>query len=368
MALKVKNCIMCILMLLYIMGIGVMLIIKNPKEFSYSERRRLAQRPEFSLDSFKSGDFAKEYESYILDQFPMRDNLRTLKAINEKYIFNKKDYNGIILEDGHLSKIEYPMRESMLEHACERFKNIYKKYLEDKNIKPYMVIVPDKNYYLGQDNIILTMNYDKLYGYVLDRTSYMTNIDIRNYLNINDYYQTDTHWRQEKIKDVAKVIANSMGIDIGAKYKKNVVEEQFYGVYATGGALPVKPDKLIYLTNDMLENCVVKCYDTGCEVEKEIYDIEKLTSKDMYDVFLSGAVALLTIENDKATSDKELIMIRDSFGSSLAPLLVEGYSKITMVDIRYIRSDMLDSFIEFNNQDVLFIYSTLLLNSSLGLK
>ena len=44
--------------------------------------------------------------------------------INEKYIFNKKDYNGIILEDGHLSKIEYPMRESMLEHACERFKNI----------------------------------------------------------------------------------------------------------------------------------------------------------------------------------------------------------------------------------------------------
>jgi len=61
-------------------------------------------------------------------------------------------------------------------------------------------------------------------------------------------------------------------------------------------------------------------------------------------------------------------MFRDSFGSSLAPLLVEGYKKITMVDIRYINSDVLDAFIEFNDQDVLFVYSTLLLNSSLGIR
>ena len=79
-------------------------------------------------------------------------------------------------------------------------------------------------------------------------------------------------------------------------------------------------------------------------------------------------VAYITIENPNATTGKELIIFRDSFGSSLAPLLVEGYEKITLVDIRYLRSDMLSKFITFENQDVLFLYSTLVLNNSETLK
>ena len=57
-------------------------------------------------------------------------------------------------------------------------------------------------------------------------------------------------------------------------------------------------------------------------------------------------------------------IFRDSFGSSIAPLLSEGYAKITLVDIRYLRADLLERFIEFKNQDVLFLYSTSVLNHS----
>jgi len=85
-------------------------------------------------------------------------------------------------------------------------------------------------------------------------------------------------------------------------------------------------------------------------------------------MFLGGADALLTIENPNAVTNKELILFRDSFGSSLAPYLAEGYQKITMVDIRYIQPEMLGYFIEFEGQDVLFLYSTLILNNSLGLR
>ena len=79
-------------------------------------------------------------------------------------------------------------------------------------------------------------------------------------------------------------------------------------------------------------------------------------------MFLSGSLSLITIENPNANTEKELILFRDSFSSSLAPLLIPGYAKITMVDIRYIQSDLLDSWIDFDNQDVLFLYSTLVLN------
>ena len=57
------------------------------------------------------------------------------------------------------------------------------------------------------------------------------------------------------------------------------------------------------------------------------------------------------------------MIFRDSFGSSIAPLLVQSYAKVTLVDIRYMRMEMLQRLIGFENQDVLFLYSTLVLNN-----
>ena len=56
------------------------------------------------------------------------------------------------------------------------------------------------------------------------------------------------------------------------------------------------------------------------------------------------------------------MLFRDSFGSSLAPLLLSGYRKVTLVDLRYIASSQLERFITFTDQDVLFLYSSLILN------
>ena len=85
-------------------------------------------------------------------------------------------------------------------------------------------------------------------------------------------------------------------------------------------------------------------------------------------MFMSGSDALIVCENPLAETDRELVMFRDSFTSSLSPLLAEGYSKITLVDIRYINPAMLGAFVDFENCDVLFIYSTMLLNSSSAFK
>ena len=122
------------------------------------------------------------------------------------------------------------------------------------------------------------------------------------------------------------------------------------------------------MTNETLESCVVTDYNSGKPVTIPMYDLSKATAKDPYELFVGGNTPLVTIENPLATTDKELVIFRDSFTSSLAPLLATGYSKVTLVDIRYINSGMLGNFIEFDNQDVLFLYSTLVLNSSTILK
>ena len=128
----------------------------------------------------------------------------------------------------------------------------------------------------------------------------------------------------------------------------------------------MEPDTLSLMENEMLSQCVVSDYETG--KTGSVYDMTKLDSRDLYDVYLSGAKALLTIENPNAGTDRELIVFRDSFGSSMVPLLLTDYANVTLVDIRYIRSDLLGQCLDFHGQDVLFLYSTLVLNSSAALK
>lgn len=365
---KMKNIVITIALAVLMFSLSVWCIAKQPDGYSDSERRLLTQKPELSAENILSADFMADFEDFTLDQFPMRDFFRSIKALSEKYIFARADNNDIYSADGHLSKLEYPLNYPMLDNAAKKFNFIYENYLSGKNTNVYFSIVPDKNYFLARKNGYLSLDYEKLISYMREKTDYMTYIDITDKLSIDDYYTTDTHWKQENITDVAEHIGECMGVDVKTKYTVNTLDNPFYGVYYGQSALPFKADTIKYLTNDILDRCIVTSYDTGEPVTKSVYDMEDAYGKDPYEMFMSGSDALITVENPAAETNRELVMFRDSFGSSLSPLLVEGYGKITLVDIRYIHPDMLSAFIDFDDCDVLFIYSTMLLNNSTAFK
>ena len=127
----------------------------------------------------------------------------------------------------------------------------------------------------------------------------------------------------------------------------------------------MEPDILTYLEADFLEACRVYDYETAAEIP--LYSPEA-AELDPYSLFLSGSKSLLRLENPEAPADKRLILFRDSFGSSLAPLLLAGYREIYLVDIRYVSPAALGQWIPFEGQDVLFLYSERLLNHSETLK
>ena len=120
------------------------------------------------------------------------------------------------------------------------------------------------------------------------------------------------------------------------------------------------------MTNAAIEGTHAFDYETNSDMP--VYSMELAGGRDPYEMFLGGSKSLITIENPDALSDKELIIFRDSFGSSLTPLLIESYSKITVIDIRYIMSSNLGMFVDFDNQDVLFMYSLPVLNNSSTIK
>ena len=359
---------------LIILGLSIICWLKPADSFSKEERRQLKQFPDLSVESVLNGKFMEEFESYTLDQFPFRNGLRSVKAVVQRYLLGQSDNNGIYMVDSYLSEIDAEISKAALERSIKKLNSVYNTYIKDSDAKVYLSIIPDKNYFLAEENGYLSYDYDELYEYMTSNLSYMDYIEIRDLLSIEDYYRTDTHWKQENILDIAERLKEQMkttsvnGIENGVyipyekvTYETITLDTPFYGVYFGQAALPIEPDTLSYLNNGMLDACVV--YDHENKRSIPVYDLQKSTGRDGYEMYLSGSISVITIDNPNALTEKELVIFRDSFGSSIAPLLVEDYAKITLLDIRYLNETMIGEYVDFSNQDVLFLYSTSVLNN-----
>lgn len=363
---KRKDMALVVLTCIFLYGFLLWAVLKPVDAESVSERRPLAAPPAVSWDAVVSGAFMADFEEYALDQFPLRDRLRTVKALTSLYAFRQKDNNGVYLRDGYISKLDYPLDLPSVDYAASRFRYVYEQYLADKDMAVYLSVIPDKNCYMAAEHGAPALDYAGLADALRTRLDFAQYIDLFPFLELSDYYRTDSHWRQETITDAARYLAGQMGATLSGGYTRHLAEAPFYGVYYGQAALPLPGEELYYLSHTALEDCRVYDYETGTDIP--LYDPEQATGRDPYAFFLAGPKSLLKIENPNAATEKELILFRDSFGSSIAPLLAEGYASITLVDIRYLSPSMLGRFISFTGQDVLFLYSTSVLNHSETIK
>lgn len=362
---KVKNLVVSFSFILFVAFFSVMCIIRyfNPAANSESERRPLAQFPdEITWESIIDKTVIDEFEDYSVDQFPFREFFRSLKANFQINVLQLKENNGLAVEDGYIAKIEQDFTNALVDYSIGRLQYVYDTYLKDNGGDKYVALIPDKNYFLGKEYGYPSPDYDKLVEKVKTVLGGMEYIDIFGELELEDYYRTDTHWSQDKIDAVVNKLATAMGSAdrLTGNYTKKELYP-FYGVYYGQSALNPTPDTITYLTNAILDACTVYDYETN--ETYSIYNFDKFNGKDGYEFFLSGTKALLRIDNPNATTDEELIIFRDSYGSSITPLLVEGYKSIYLVDIRYVSPTVLESFIDFEGKDTLFLYSALILNS-----
>lgn len=364
---KIRTVGICALLVIWVALTGF-LWFGAKSDYTYSERRPLAQMPKITVQSIFSGKFMPDFEDFTLDQFPLRDTFRQVKSLFHYYALQQADNNGIYLVDGTVAKLEYPLNMSSVNYATGRLQYLYDTWLKNTDCKVYAAMIPDKGYFLAQSNGYPAMDYEALSESYRNALSWATHTDLTDLLSAEDYYRTDTHWRQERILDVAQRLCEAMDTAVPKveDYTQEKVRVPFYGVYFGQAALPMEPEDLYVLKSDVLDSCTVTDPITG--KTSAVYNMEKTSSPDLYDVFLSGAQPLLTVENPDGQPGKELILFRDSYGSSLAPLLISDYSRVTLVDIRYIHPDQIGDYVAFTDQDVLFLYSALILNSGRSLK
>ncbi len=363
---KIKNILITLIFVLVIGGFTVFHFAMPDKDISSWERRKLQQFPDITVSSLWNGSFMRSFETYLTDQFPLRDSFRTLKARFHFDVLGQKDNNDIYIVDSSASKLDRKISKVSVNKFTNKLTSLYNTYLKDTDCKVYFSVIPDKNTFLAEGTLYPHYNYADLLALTeKGLPEAFTKIDIAPLLSAKSYYNTDSHWKQEEIIPVADLIRKELGMKpLEGLEKKDMGD--FYGVYYGQSALPLEADRLIYLTNDEIEGTAVTSVEK--EGETKVYDMSKADALDRYDIFLSGAVSILEISNPKGEKGKELILFRDSFTSSLAPLLLPGYSKVTLIDTRYIPSQSVGNFVDFHGQDVIFIYGAGIVNNSSSLR
>lgn len=357
------------------------------KTVSESERRYLAPKPVLSTGTLLDGSFMEDTETYLLDHFPFRDGLRRIKAYFAYGVLQQKENNGIYVADGYASKLEPTLNEASIARLADKMSLLRQQYFPQQDA--WYAIVPSKDHFLADKNGYPAMDLgrmaDSLAQALDDAGGGFAYIDLISGLTIEDYYRTDTHWRQECLLGTARTVADAMGAAISLDEGSLVRHEirDFYGVYYGQAALPMEPDTIVYLTDetidaafvwDLEENMADGTFvgpDEEGAVLRPVYRTDVLTSEeslDRYDVFLGGASALQVVRNPYASTDRRLIVFRDSYTSSLAPLLLSGYSEIVLVDLRYIHSSLIGRYVDFADADILFLYGVAVVNNPTILK
>jgi hypothetical protein len=362
---KAKIISISVILTLLIIILGTMLA--PDQAFSAAERRRLTTQPDFSLASVLKGDYFTDLEQYLLDQIVWRDFFRSVKAVTVYQVLRQTDNNGLYFIDGHIGKIEALLRPASVASAAVKFNELRQRYFPDQPV--WLAVIPDKNHYLGRTRGFPAVNLAEMMAILARDLNAISLIDLTACFSAADYYRTDIHWRQENLLPLADLLLMEMGNPVRSSDQTYTQDaySPFRGSLYGQAALPVSPDELVCLTNEMIGQ--TRVYDHEQNTWGVVYNPELFTGMDPYDVYLGGAKPLLTLVNEMADTERELIIFRDSFASSLAPLLLPGYSRIILVDLRYMRSELLAEHITFGpEQDILFLYSTPVLGNSAMLR
>lgn len=319
----------------------------NKEEISIYERRKLKAFPKM----IDNNNFFDDLDKYLSDHFILRQDFREVKGFVNYNLFNISINNKVTIKDDYLFELAETNYRS-LDNVVAKVNDIIRRF----DINDYeFIAIPLKNHYAGLDNV--SEEIDEYLGVRMDNYH-----SLKDLLSLSDYYHTDIHLKQDKLGSVVSKILELCDVDEkDIEYSFNTYNK-FYGSLYAKMAISMKPDTITYLTNDLLDS--IKVYSVEDKDLLDVYNVSELESLDPYSIYLNGPKAYLKIVN-KNVEDRKLIIFRDSYTSSIAPLLVPYFSEIELIDLRYYGSDLLNID---GNTKVLFIYGSEVLNNSFSIK
>lgn len=337
-------------------------IIKKDDEMSVRENRMLEQRPKITLADVSDGKFMKDYESYVSDQFILRDLWVSAKARMD-LLLGKNNSNGI-----YKGKSGYLIEDAKTPDDANMTKNInaINKLADSGNVNVYSMIVPNAVCVLDNKLPAFAPVRDQeadLKAFSARLSSNVKQIDlITTFKGKRDseqlYYRNDHHWTTAAAYLAFQKAAGTLGIDADkVSYDRYTVSSQFSGTLAaTSGYGASKKDTIeIFAPNNSDVEYVVE-YVEQMEKKASVYDSEMLDNNDKYAVFFGGNYPIIKIKTTNREG-RSLLVIKDSYANCFVPFLIPHYKEIIMIDPRYYYDDVNKEIADSKIQDVLFLYN-----------
>ena len=355
------------------------LVFMSPEEkpFSENENRYLAEFPKLSLKTYKDESFMENFDEWLSDRFIWREDWIRLKNKTDE-ITGKTEINGVFIENDMMMQVWNGYDEAVLE---KNIKAINKFVTGHPDIPSYFMLVPNaQGIYsdmlppfaeVGDQKEFIDMFYGLLNGFA-------GTVDVYSSLEQNKdsyiYYRTDHHWTSYGAYLGYSAAGTQLGyspIDV-SNFTIEHASYDFRGtLFSKTLDYGITPDIIDYYTltgnEPDVKVSVYKDYNvsTGKVVYTEydsMYFRGFLDVKDKYSSFLGQNSPIVTVESENAKSDKSLLVIKDSYAHSLVPFLTKEYSKVTMIDLRYINADF-QTFVSLEDYDqILFTYNVITLS------
>lgn len=350
------------LTLIFIFLVPVLSFISPDIYFSESENRILEQKPKFTLKHFIDGKLEKNYEKYICDQIVSRNMWIGIKSDCERLLCKSENNNVYLGKNGYLLEMFEKPDEKTVQSRIEAVNSFAK---STPNLNKYFMLIP---------NSVKVLENDLPYSAApADEVKYINKVkeglypDIK-FVNTYDilsskkneyiYYKTDHHWTTKGAYYGFTALAKSMGCKPESEDSFDIkqVSNDFYGsLYSKSGFRHIDPDKInLYIPKNNV-GYTVNYYDTN-KITKSVYNFDMLEKKDKYSVFLDNNHSLIKISIKNNTNNK-LIITKDSYANCLIPFLLNHFSEIYVVDLRYYTDDIKELIKKNNIHNMLMLYN-----------
>ena len=330
---RLRDKIMTAVFAAFIFAAIVLFIVLPKSDVSVNEKRALAKFPEFSVKSVSNGTFESGVEDYLTDHFPFRDGFVAANSYFE-LAFGRNGVSGVYRsKDGYL--INTPVKNVNFDKnaatICE--------FAAKSEIPVTVMIVPTTGAVMTEK---LPLNHapypdrELIGGLYEDLAENAETVDLFEQFNRSHnyeylYYKTDHHWTSFGAYEAYRAIEPD-----AADMSEFEVERYngFYGTTYSKSALWLEDSEYITLWTYPADITVTINDGGENKTYSNMFFREYLDEADKYPVFLDGNHAYTRIENHDADAGR-LLMVKDSFGNSLAPFLARHYSVVDMVDLRY---------------------------------
>ena len=341
---------------------GFLLFFLLPKQdFSENENRMLQKFPEFSWETLQDGSFMSELQTYLSEHFPARDFFMGLKTAYEKAC-GRMEINGVyVAEDGYyIERYQEPKNTKRIIDSFTKFTDKIENAEVWLMLAPTAVTVYQEKLPAYAKNADQLAEMERIYEAVPCRR-----IDVYETLRAERehyqlYYRYDHHWTTRAAYLAYEAFCEQLGLEyVPLKDRELVtVSENFKGtIYSKVNDYTVEGDSIEIVA--MPEQSLSVVYDSSeGEALDTLYAASWLEEKDQYSYFLDNIHPYVEITNENAATDREIVVIKDSYGNCLVPFLANQYRKVYVYDTRYYRRPVSQ---EINQNaavtDVLILYN-----------